>query len=194
MISQLLNNRCNKRTSFGSPRLILRIAELECLQLQEGERYMPNRLSLVLLAVLAVCVIQFSCTHGEESNESLAPFLYPDSARVFPNPAWLYEDATFYFAFRDHDGDMQNPVVILRRTDEKEDEDAGGSENSQYVEVDDIAVDGAAYGSISFPLEILDGYQGNYYISVMDEAGNVSEEIEVFLFVNSEPRTDDDAL
>jgi hypothetical protein len=47
-------------------------------------------------------------------------------------------------------------------------------------------------GAISFTIRVLDGYQGDYYVVVQDEAGNLSNEITRFLYVNTEPPEDED--
>ncbi|MCB1153604.1 MAG: hypothetical protein H6684_05625 [Deltaproteobacteria bacterium] len=143
---------------------------------------------LKLLGIFGVAAVLAlggaACDGGDDENADLAPEIFQDSLRVNPNPAWLNEDATFYFAWKDFDGDMEEPVVTVRFENEDGDE--------RFVEINDVVAEGDTGGSIRFDVEVRDGDEGTYSIIVADEEGNVSNEIEIFLFVNSEPREDED--
>lgn len=136
-----------------------------------------KRLAFASILLVLLFALALSCDKdGSEGDEDLAPVLYQDSFMIHPNPATLYEKALFYFAFTDHDGDMKNPSLTLTY-EVKENE-------RQTVAVDKIHVEGETSGSLWFELEIYDGYEGTYYITVTDESGRVSNEIEIALFVN----------
>ncbi|MCZ7584424.1 MAG: hypothetical protein M5R36_14375 [Deltaproteobacteria bacterium] len=139
----------------------------------------------VSIALLLAATGVIACDGGgSHRDEEVAPLLYQDSLRVDPNPAWLYEDATFYFAWEDGDGDMENPVVSVRLENE--------DEESRFVEIKNVEVDGHTGGAIWFDLPVSDGYEGRYFITVRDEAGRLSNEIELFLYVSPVPRIDEE--
>ncbi|MCA9878562.1 MAG: hypothetical protein KC442_12295 [Thermomicrobiales bacterium] len=118
---------------------------------------------MALAAMLAVGGL--ACDGGNDENADLAPEIFQDSLRVNPNPAWLNEDASFYFAWKDFDGDMDEPVVTVRFENEDGDE--------RFVEINDVEAEGDTGGSIQFDIEVRDGDEGTYYIIVADEDGVV---------------------
>lgn len=139
---------------------------------------------LLGLLVWATVVVAAACTKGGGAPEfEAAPELYEDSIRINPNPAWLYEKALFYFAFTDEDGDLDDASILV--TFENDDGD------TRIVEVQDLEIDGETAGTMTFEMTVRDGDEGLYTISIVDDAGNVSNEIEIYLFVNPEPREDE---
>lgn len=143
-------------------------------------------LLIVIFIVSFGLLSVFNCTGrgGSEDDEDLAPFLFQESFEIWPAPAELYEDATFYFGWEDHDGDMENPTIIVYLVNEAGDNITLDAEN---IEVDS---DSDTAGSLSFTVRIMDGYQGDYNILVEDEMGNQSNNISRFLYVNTEPPED----
>jgi hypothetical protein len=144
-----------------------------------------NRVLFALLMMVLAFAL-FACTAGEEEqeDEDLAPVLYQESFEIYPSPAELFEEATFYFGFEDHDGDMDDPTILLLLTTE--------AEEAIQVQITNLEVlssneDKATAGSISFKVLIQDGYEGTYRIVVQDEAGNQSNAVTRFLFVNDVP-------
>ncbi len=135
----------------------------------------------ILLIALAGALVFTACTKDDgQGDADLAPLVYQDSLRVFPNPSWLYEDSVFYFAWEDFDGDMENAIVTIRFEAQNGD--------VSFIDVDDIETEGDTGGSLKFTRNIVDGDEGRYFITVMDEAGNFSNEIDIFLYVNPLPR------
>ncbi len=146
-----------------------------------------KKTALLILLCAGLLASASSCVKEQNPDEDLAPFLFQDSLRVWPNPAWLYEDAEFYFAWKDYDGDMDEPAISLRL--QKDD----GS--IVYIEPQNLTIEGRTGGSIVFDRTILDGDEGRWYVVASDKAGNESNEIEIYLYVNPTPRpdeTDDD--
>lgn len=142
-------------------------------------------LYFLLIAVLALSYAAGCAGRGDdEGNEDLEPFLYQESFEIWPDPAELYEDATFYFGWKDHDGDMEDPTILVRLVTE--------ADESILLDAENIDVEGEKSGSLSFKIRIQDGYQGTYYIVVQDEDGNLSNEISRFLYVNNEPPEDEE--
>ncbi len=142
----------------------------------------------ISISILAFALLFCACSKdGGESDADMAPLIYQNSLRIFPNPSWLYEDSEFYFAWEDFDGDMDEAIVTVRFEAQNGD--------IRYIESEDVEVEGDTGGSLSFTRNILDGDEGRYYITVTDEAGNVSNEIDIFMYVNPLPRdetADDD--
>ncbi|MBZ0274043.1 hypothetical protein K8I61_18540 [bacterium] len=139
----------------------------------------------VLFTVLLVAAMSAACTQGNEPAEELEPVVYQESLRVEPNPAWLYEPARFYFAFEDFDGDVEQPILLVRF------ENLEGEE--RFVAADEPRLTGDGHGgAIWFDLDVKDGDEGTYFITLLDKAGNASDEIEIFLFVNPIPRVNED--
>ena len=145
---------------------------------------MHSRIFHALIIAVAALAL-FACSRKAPVGESSDPVLFQDSAVVDPNPAFLYEDAKFYFAWEDKRGDMKNAVVVLRI------EDVNGE--SEFIEPKDVHIEGDTGGTIWFNLMILDGFQGTWYITVLDDSGNASNEIDLYLFVNPTPEDDDSA-
>ena len=145
-----------------------------------------NKVSIPLfMFLLAFALVLWGCTQdASEGDEDLAPHLFQDSLRIDPNPAWLYEDATFYFGWEDFDGDMESPALTVSF----EDEDG----KTRFIEIDEIEAEGETGGAVWFDLKILDGFEGTYTITATDKDGNLSNEIEIFLFVNPIPRIDEE--
>ncbi len=139
-------------------------------------------LSLFCLSLVLIC----SCggRGGSADDEDLAPFLFENSFEIWPEPAELYEDATFYFGWEDHDGDMENPTILVYLVNEAGDNIILDAENI------DVDSDSDTAGSISFTIRMMDGYQGDYFIVIEDEEGNQSNQISRFLYINTEPPED----
>jgi hypothetical protein len=128
-----------------------------------------------LLALLAAC-------GGEPAKTDPTPVLY--SIEIAPNPVDAYQTATFIVSWRDGDGDMRRPTVAATLH----------TEDDQTLElpIEDVSVSGGPYsGAISFNLVVFDAYQGNVAVTVTDEAGNVSDQIEEYLYVNQAPADED---
>jgi hypothetical protein len=157
---------------------------------RKAEDAMKKRVVPILLCgiLIASLLMMPGCTgRGDEDDEDLAPFLYQDTFEIWPEPAQLYEDATFLVGWKDHDGDMNNPVVIVNLVNEQGDQVLLNAEN---IKVEGEEEEMRTTGALSFTIRIEDGYQGDYYILVRDEAGNLSNEISRFLFVNTVPPED----
>ncbi|MCL4233394.1 MAG: hypothetical protein KJ042_02630 [Deltaproteobacteria bacterium] len=142
-----------------------------------------RRWVLVFVLVASISALALACSKGGEDDRDLAPELFAESIRVYPNPAWLYEKALFYFGFEDFDGDMDNPTLIVRF----EDEDGG----SKVVEIASFDIEGETAGTVEFEIVVRDGDEGTYFVAIADDAGNLSNEIPVFLYVNPEPRDEE---
>lgn len=139
---------------------------------------MPFKSSVVVCFIfLAFCLQLVSCGgQGDSEDISLAPYLYEESLEIDPNPINLYEEAIFYMGWEDHDGDLENGTITVRLvTDEDE---------VIMISYEDLEIEGDKSGSLSFTVEIMDGYQGTYYIIAQDEDGNISNEVSVYLYLN----------
>ena len=111
----------------------------------------------VVLIALAGALLFTACTKDDgQGDADLAPLIYQDSLRVFPNPSWLYEDSVFYFAWEDFDGDMDNAIVTIRFEAQNGD--------VSFVDVDEIETEGDTGGSLKFTRNIVDGDEGRYFI------------------------------
>jgi hypothetical protein len=133
-----------------------------------------TRTRVFVVGLFFLCATLAGCA-GDNPAESRVPELL--SIEIVPNPVDLYEFTTVIVGFSDHDGDMEEPTVHL--SIETEDEQVID------VPVKDVEVsDDIVNGTVTFTVEVLDGYEGNCVVTIADEAGNVSEPIEEFLFVN----------
>lgn len=136
---------------------------------------------LIVVAVLGLLIFTtFSgCEKGDE-EVSLAPYLYENSLTISPNPARAFDKVTFFFAYSDHDGDVRKATVFIRLETE------GG--DTFYLSPDEgtFEVKGNTNGAMSFELTIksVSESQGTYYVYIVDEAGNRSNEIYEYLAVN----------
>jgi len=125
---------------------------------------------------LICCLAALGCAgDGNADDVDLDPEL--TELTIAPNPADVNDEALFYAAWRDHDGDMENATVTLELENEEGD--------AFILPVFDLEIEGTATaGTLSFRVKILSGYQGNCLLTVTDEAGHTSEEVEEYLFVN----------
>jgi len=129
---------------------------------------------LTVLSLLTLFFV-FACADDDDSV-SIDPHLFEDSFQIDPNPVDLYETATFYLAWEDHDGDFDEPTVTVRLVTE--------DDVTTMIPIENLEVEGTTGGSLSFEVEILDEYQGEYSVIVRDEDGNVSNEVTEYLYVN----------
>ena len=137
----------------------------------------------LLLLLTASFLIGPGCGgRGDEKETDLKPVLFQESFQIQPDPGQLYQDAVFYFGWKDHDGDMAHPVILCRLVND--------AQQSVFLDAEQITVSGETAGSLSFSVRILDGYQGEYFIVIQDEAGNLSNEITRYLYVNTDPPFD----
>ena len=141
-----------------------------------------HRIALMLLIALFLICTACADRGNNQEDAELAPVLFEESLRIFPDPAELYEDARFYFGWEDHDGDMTDPTITVLLINEAGDQIILDAEN--------IEVQGEYAGTLSFTIRVLDGYQGEYHIVVQDDYGRQSAEISRFLYVNTEAPID----
>lgn len=134
---------------------------------------------LVLLIGLICGLAAIACDgDGKEEDVDLDPELM--GLEIEPNPADVNEEIVFYAGWRDHDGDMENATVTLELENDEGD--------SFILPIFDLTIEGTeTAGTLSFRVTILSGYQGNCLLTVTDEAGHTSEEVEEYLFVNEVP-------
>lgn len=138
-----------------------------------------QRKVVVLILSVAIFAIVFGCDKGDE-DVSLAPYLYEDSLTISPNPARAFDKVTFFFAYSDHDGDVKKATVFIHlESDEGDIVQLSPDEGT-------FEVKGNTNGAISFELTLksVAESQGTYYIYIVDEAGNRSNEISEYLAVN----------
>jgi len=150
---------------------------------------MKRYFTFVLCAVLATALCLAACEgEGKDQEDiSLSPFLYPDTFEIIPNPAESGDKVKFFFGFSDHDGDVEDGQLVVRL------EDDAGNITGIEIDDDDWEIEGTTHGSIEFELEVIETGQGEYLVYFIDEAGNVSNEISEYLFVNPPVPDDDDA-
>ena len=141
----------------------------------------------IAAAVILSMILWAACTTGSEDDESLAPVLYQKSFEVFPDPVQLYENARFYFGWKDHDGGLEYPTILVNLVNDDGESIILDAENIKISESDD-----GTSGSINFEIMIMDGYQGTYNIVVVDEDGNNSNKISHYVYVNTVPPPEDD--
>ena len=135
--------------------------------------------AILFISVLMVFAFVCGCDRGNE-NVSLAPHLYEDGYTISPNPISAFKTATIFFPYSDHDGDIKDSTVFIRL-----ESDAGDVYQLSPNE-GSFKVWGGTDGAMSFELDIksVSESQGTYYIYIVDEAGNRSNEISDYLAVN----------
>ncbi|MDP8225546.1 MAG: hypothetical protein P9L99_19450 [Candidatus Lernaella stagnicola] len=137
----------------------------------------------VLFAIVTAFLALGACAgDGIRPDGDLTPELLDMVA--IPNPADVGSETTFIASFVDHDGDIEDfSIELIVETED--------DEEKFEVPAIDLRVEGLTEGSISFRVNVLDYYQGTFKLRLIDAAGNVSDEIEEFLFVNilPEPQT-----
>lgn len=139
-----------------------------------------DRMAFSLLAVVLLLGLAACAGTGNEKDFLRAPELL--SLEMAPNPVDAGEDTTFIVTWEDQEGDMAHPTVTLKIENE--------DDETLLVPVEDIVVDGTeTAGSLLFVIAPRVEYQGKCIVTVTDDSGNTSEEIEEYLYVNPLPGT-----
>ncbi len=138
-------------------------------------------LTVALLAAVVACAGKSGATHG-----SLTPYLYPETIQISPNPADPDTDVTFLVGWKDIDGDIKQGTIRVRLVDD--------FDESSTISIKNLQFRGDTAGVLTFAVTIHDGDQGTYYVTAVDAAGRVSNEVDQYLLVNApHPGADDDA-
>jgi len=138
-----------------------------------------RRTAIAVVVFVFAFAFVLGCDNGEEET-SMVPYLYEDGFSISPNPVSAFEEATFFFPFLDHDGNVDDATVFVRLETDMGDVIELAPEEGTFE------VDGDTKGAMSFDLKIgsQDDSQGTYYVYIVDEAGNRSNEISEYLLVN----------
>ncbi|MDP8255231.1 MAG: hypothetical protein P9M14_05735 [Candidatus Alcyoniella australis] len=134
---------------------------------------------IALLCVATILILAAGCpsSDDEQDDVSLAPYLYQETFEIEPNPAESGETVSFFFGFDDFDGDVSEALIVVRHKDDD-------GVVSPVVPESDPLIKGRTHGSVEFELTVIEADQGQYLAYMIDNAGNVSNEITMQFYVN----------